>query len=77
MGLPDAWHNSGMASVVLMERINHKVSTGKETIEQSFYVSNVGDVKKNSRQIFNGVRGHWSIESDGSGRPSFRSRYFI
>lgn len=64
LGLPKVWQKSGMASVVLVERKNFKISTGKETCEHSFYVSNLGDVKKNSCQIFNGIRGHWSIESD-------------
>jgi predicted transposase YbfD/YdcC len=63
-GLPNTWHKSGMASVVLMERKNLRISTGRETIEQSFYVSNIGEVKENSRQIFDGIRGHWGIESD-------------
>jgi hypothetical protein len=49
---------------LLMERSNLKISTGKETFEQSFYVSNLGNVKKNSTEIFNTIRGHWTIESD-------------
>jgi predicted transposase YbfD/YdcC len=63
-GLPDGWQKSGMASVVFMERKSLKMSTGKETFESSFYVSNLENVKKNSRSIFDAIRGHWSIESD-------------
>lgn len=63
-GLPNDWAKSGMASVVLMERKNIQIKTGKESFETSFYVSNLGNVKENSSQIFEAIRGHWAIEAD-------------
>jgi predicted transposase YbfD/YdcC len=63
-GLPNDWAKSGMSSVVLMERNNIQIKTGKESFETSFYVSNLGNVKENSSQIFEAIRGHWAIEAD-------------
>jgi predicted transposase YbfD/YdcC len=65
--LDERWVESGLETLVVMEREAFDMSTEKTSRETSYYVTNQG-VEKNSqdssKELAMAIRKHWSVESD-------------
>jgi predicted transposase YbfD/YdcC len=65
--LDERWVESGLETLVVMERETFDMSTEKTSRETSYYVTNQG-VEKNSqdssKELAMAIRKHWSVESD-------------
>jgi predicted transposase YbfD/YdcC len=67
LNLDARWKESGLQTLVVMERETFEMNTEKTSCETSYYVTNQG-VEKNSQErcqeLARAIRKHWSVESD-------------
>lgn len=57
------WERSGIATLVSIERTRVELKTAKQSTETSLYLSNqVAQEMEQARELFAGVRNHWSVE---------------
>lgn len=67
LNLDVRWKESGLQTLVVMERETFDMKTEKTSCETSYYVTNQG-VEKNSQdrcqELASAIRKHWSVESD-------------
>lgn len=61
--LPEDWTNTGLKSLMVIERSRRVNKSQKESQEISYWVSNIVLDTKSSRELFEAIRGHWTIES--------------
>lgn len=57
------WNESGIATLVSVERTRMEPRTGKQSVETAFYLSNQ-EVQSatQAKELFAGVRNHWTVE---------------
>lgn len=64
------WKNSGIKTLVLMERDILKIKKGIQSIEKSIYITNISPLEVGScfscQNIFDAIRGHWRVEADNN-----------
>ncbi|MFT5617641.1 MAG: putative transposase YbfD/YdcC, partial [Arenicella sp.] len=58
----ERWALTNFQSLFKVERIRYEITTGKESLETSYYISNMA--AKANNQYFNAIRGHWSVETN-------------
>lgn len=61
------WAESGFQTLVVMERQTLAVAQQKRSAETSYYVSNLPvepEQRPAQENLFNAIRGHWSVEAD-------------
>jgi predicted transposase YbfD/YdcC len=61
------WAASGFQTLVVMERQTLEVASQKRSAEASYYVSNLQvapEQQPAQADLFNAIRGHWSVEAD-------------
>lgn len=58
------WDACRLATLIVVDRVTTQLKTGKETREQSFYVSNRPEAELKTTDAFKAIRNHWQIESD-------------
>lgn len=67
LNLDERWAESGLQTLVVMERETFDMNTEKTSRETAYYVTNQG-VEKNSqdgsKELSRAIRKHWSVESD-------------
>ena len=57
------WEGSGIATLVSVERTRVELKAGRQSTETSLYLSNqVVQEAVQARELFVGVRNHWSVE---------------
>lgn len=64
---PERWSDSGLRTLIVMERQTIKTAPWKVSSEVSYYVSNQGISPEQSNVqsgLFTAVRRHWSVESE-------------
>ncbi|MEK7992615.1 MAG: ISAs1 family transposase [Planctomycetota bacterium] len=69
LSLPERWHESGLATLLVMERETTRLATGATSAETSYYVSNQAlsnEQAKAQRILFDAVRNHWRVEADNN-----------
>ena len=63
---PERWSDSGLQTLIVMERQTVKTAQRKVSSEISYYVSNQVNPERSNVQseLFTAVRRHWSVESE-------------
>ncbi len=62
LSLDGRWRESGLTTLVVMERETINLPTEKESFDTSYYLSNHGD--PNAQEMAHVIRGHWGVEAD-------------
>jgi len=66
--LAPRWKESGINTVVVVERETFTIAKKKSTIETSYYISNQAincdDIESSTVELSQAVRKHWGVESD-------------
>lgn len=65
--LPERWSDSGLRTLIVMERQTIETASQKASSEVSYYVSNQDVSSEQSdiqNELFTAVRRHWSVESE-------------
>ena len=66
--LDDRWTDSGLTSLVVMEREAIEISTHKKSFETSYYLSNsniaLNDKELGAKILAQPIRGHWGVEAE-------------
>ena len=66
--LDPRWKDSGLSTLIVMERETFEVAKKKTTFETSYYVSNTvadpSDVKPVANELAQAIRKHWGVESN-------------
>lgn len=63
--LPPRWQQSGLSTVVRVERTTEQLTTAKRTHTVAYYVTNQGaTTPAPQRDLFTAIRGHWGCEAD-------------
>jgi len=63
-GLDDRWKNSGIQSLISIERERTILKTGKISNETVYFISNLSLNPIIGEELFNAVRNHWKVEAD-------------
>lgn len=67
MSLSERWHESGLATLLVLERETTTLATGVTTAETSYYMSNQAlssEQVEEQRTLFDAARNHWRVEAD-------------
>lgn len=68
LGLHARWEDSGLSTLVVVERETFDVSKKKSSFEASYYVSNpilkLYDINLLARELTQAIRSHWGVESN-------------
>ncbi len=66
VGIDDRWKNSGLRSLVVINRETFCPSSRKTTLESAYYLSNFMGSNKSSTvgDLSKAIRGHWGVESN-------------
>lgn len=67
--LDERWHESGLETLIVMERETTKLAQGTTSTETSYYVSNQAicrDQAEEQRSLFDAIRNHWGVEADNN-----------
>lgn len=60
--LPRRWAQTGIQTLIAIERTRSQVKTGKSSRETSYWISNKPLNAHSFEELFAAVRGHWQIE---------------
>jgi predicted transposase YbfD/YdcC len=61
-GLDSKWKNTGIKTLIVTQRNIHHIKKNKDTSETAYQLTNM-ILEKNENQLFEAIRGHWSVES--------------
>ena len=63
------WKNSGMQTLVRVEKEREVVLNGNKSLEMSYYLSNMSvSNSKHAEELFDATRNHWQVEVSNNGR---------
>ncbi len=62
--LEERWRESGLRSLAVLTRKRERVRDGQQSVEVSYYVSNLAPQAGQTAALLGAVRGHWGIEAD-------------
>ena len=58
------WNDSGLATLIVVQREARQCKTGKVSRETSYYLTNADVGQVPPEELFEAIRQHWSIEAD-------------
>ena len=61
-GLEERWIQTGISSLLVVERSRYNTKTQKKSVETAYWVSNQPFDKERFAELFQAARGHWAIE---------------
>ena len=64
------WNDSGLATLIVVQREATQCKTGKVSQETSYYLTNADIAEVPPEELFGAIRQHWGIEADNWVRDS-------
>ena len=61
-GLEERWGQTGISSLLVVERSRYNAKTRKESFERAYWVSNQPFDKESFADLCQAARGHWAVE---------------
>jgi len=62
--LDDRWKNTGIETLIVVERDRIILKTDKKSSETVYFISNLKLNPSTGEELFNAVRNHWRVEAD-------------
>lgn len=75
-GLEKKWENTGIKTLIVTKREIVHIKKKKNTVEAAYQLSNM-TLKNNEDELFEAVRGHWSVESQNFTQDTLFCEDFI
>lgn len=60
----ERWSESNFQTLIKVERTSFECKTNKESVETSYYLSNLKASDEKEQELFNAVRNHWRVETN-------------